>query len=387
MNVFSIHHNFARLAIAAGCLVIGTAEAAAQEVPDPNDPVGTTLVAAPNSFKSNQGPLPSVDAALSQAVENSPDVAAAKAKLALAEAELVSKRLEVSRQVLNHYSALNNFGTQSEALKAKLQAVTAMLDIEKQRYNAGVSADAQSEVIKRQAEIQELKSQLTQVAAQADAMGRELRMLLGSQPSAGDPRSPTSVTSPSAARRSQIPQGRVVEKIRAILDQTTDLGFADNPTPLKDVADYIAAKHNLPIYIHPSLDAAAILVDRTFKDVPLRYAFEGIQELTKGEVSFVVRDYGILVVPKDIAEQNDYASAIDFKAAPPARQPPAESVMSRGQSAAATGQPTTPRTTDAAPRFSRPNSEDPFGPPAKHSTDRAGGPTVKPSSATDPFGK
>ena len=212
-------------------------------------------------------------------------------------------------------------------------------------------------------------------------------MLLGSSPPPNDYRGTLSLSFSRARRSSQIPQGHVVEKIRLILDQLTELDFAGNPQPLKDVADYISNKHNLPIYIHPSLDAAAILVDRTFKDVPLRYAFEGIQELTKGEVSFVVRDYGILVVPKDIAEQNDYASAIDFKAAPPARQPPAESVMSRGQSAAATGQPTTPRTTDAAPRFSRPNSEDPFGPPAKPSTDRAGGPTVKPSSATDPFGK
>lgn len=312
MNSFSNRFRFARLAVALGCVAISARDAVAQEQPVKEDPVGTALIAGPNTFSSNQGPLPSLDAALAQAVENSPDVAAAKAKLALAEAELIGKRLEVSRQVLSSYSILNNFGAQAEALKAKLQAVTAMLDIEKQRVNAGMSADAQSEVIKRQAEIQELKAQLAQVAAQADGTGRELRMLLGSQRVSNDPRSPSSATSPGTTHRSQMPQGPVVEKVKSILDETTDMQFADNPTPLKDVADYIVSKHKVPIYFHPSLNGAAILINVNLKGVPLRYAMEAMQELAQGEISFVVRDYGILVVPKAVADDNGYVSAVDF---------------------------------------------------------------------------
>lgn len=292
MNPFITQFRFARLAVALGCLAIGTTQAVAQDQP------------------VTEGPLPSVDTALAQAIENSPDVAAAKAKLALAEAELSSKRLDVSRQVLNDYSSLNNLGTQSDVLKAKLQMATAMLDIEKQRLNAGTSAEAQSEVIRRQAEIQEIKAQLAQVASQTDATGRQLRMLLGSKPPS-DSRSPSSGTSAGATRPQQIPQGPVVDRIIRILDQMIDLQFSD-PQPLKDVLEYISAKHKLPIYVHPSLDASSILINLTLKDVPVRYAFESIQELAHEDVCFVVRDYGILVVTTDIAEQNGYVSAVDF---------------------------------------------------------------------------
>jgi hypothetical protein len=357
---------------------------------DVSNPLDTTLV-GPNPWKPDQGPLPTVDAAVAKAVEGNPEVAAARAKVALAEAELNAKRIEASRQILGLYSGLRSAEMQADMLKAKLQSASELLAYDKQKAEAGLTPGSTENVIKRTGEVNELKAQLTQNASTRDEIEKELRMLLGSSPPPNDYRGTLSLSSFSGARRSsQIPQGPVVEKIRLILDQLTELDFVGNPQPLKDVADYISNKHKLPIYIHPSLDGSEILVDRTFKDVPLRYAFEGIQELTKGEVSFVVRDYGILVVPKDIAEQNGYVSAVDFKAAPPARQPPAESVMSRGQSTSSSGQPTTRKPVsdhDAAPRFSRPNTEDPFGPPAKSGTDRAGGPAGKPSSANDPFGR
>jgi hypothetical protein len=395
MKAFDTSHLILRAASAILVAVI-TGSAIGQEnvqdnAWDVSNPLDTTLV-GPNTWKPNQGPLPTVDAAVAKAVEGNPEVAAARARVALAEAELNAKRIEASRQILGLYSSLRSAEMQADMLKAKLQSASELLAFDKQKDAAGMAPASTENVIKRTGEVNELKTQLTQNASTRDEIEKELRMLLGSAPSLTF-RSPAGATLALAGARhgSQMPQGPVVEKIRPILNEPTDLDFAGNPQPLKAVVDYISSRHKLPIYIHPSLDGSEILVDRTFKDVPLRYAFEGIQELTKGEVSFVVRDYGILVVPKDVAEQNGYASAIDFKGAPPARQPPAESAMSRGQSTNSTGQPTTskPAADHDAPRgsLSRPGSEDPFGRPASSSVDHGGGAANKQSSASDPFGK
>src|SRR5436190_12729071 len=72
---------------------------------------------------SAEEPLPGQDEAIARAVENHPDIIAAKAKLALAESELNGKRMEVSRQVLQGYSGLKNLEAQTSAIKAKLDAV------------------------------------------------------------------------------------------------------------------------------------------------------------------------------------------------------------------------------------------------------------------------
>jgi outer membrane protein TolC len=72
---------------------------------------------------SAEEPLPSQDEAIARAVENHPDIIAAKAKLALAESELNGKRMEISRQVLQAYSGLKNSEAQASAIKAKLDAV------------------------------------------------------------------------------------------------------------------------------------------------------------------------------------------------------------------------------------------------------------------------
>ena len=51
--------------------------------------------------------LPSQEQALARAIENHPDILAAKAKVALADADLYGKRMEVSRQVLGLYIQLS----------------------------------------------------------------------------------------------------------------------------------------------------------------------------------------------------------------------------------------------------------------------------------------
>jgi hypothetical protein len=64
--------------------------------------------------------LPSQDRVLARALENHPDIVAAKAKVALAEAELYGKHMEVSRQVLGLYGSLKRLELQADVSKAAL---------------------------------------------------------------------------------------------------------------------------------------------------------------------------------------------------------------------------------------------------------------------------
>lgn len=283
-------------ALLLGCLAIADIVAAQEDaVSDRTGPVSNAPVVGPNTYRSG------LDDLLARATENHPDVAAAKAKVALAEAELKSKRLEVARDIISLYEGMREQESTVKRCEASLSEFV--------KSNSRVpNAVSQEEIRRAQSDLEVAKTKLEHTASEL----HHVIGLIGEKSAANDPRSTASATSAAATRRSQMPQGPVAERVKSILDERTDLGFADNPTPLKDVADYIASKHKLPIYIHPNFDAGAIIVDRTFKDVPLRYAFEGIQELTQGEISFVVRDYGILVVPKVVADDNGYVSAVDF---------------------------------------------------------------------------
>lgn len=387
------------VALAATSVIIQRAGAQENPSTETSDPVGSALIGAPNTWRPSQGPLPSLDVALAKAVESNPEIAAAKAKVALAEAELNAKRIEASRQILVLYSSLKNAEMQADVLKAKLKSAAEILTYEKQRYESGTGSVSLDTVAQREAEISEIKGHLMQNSSARDEAEKELRMRLGSAPPPNDFRSSTGATASGGARRLQVPQGPVVERIKSILDETTDLQFADNPQPLKTVAEYVSDKHKLPIYFYPNLDPMAVTIDLNLKQVPLRYAMEAIQEVAQGEVNFVVRDYGILVVPKEIAEQNHYVSAVDFGRGEPSVNVPVKSVPhpiepprqgSNFEPAKSRGQPTNPKPAsdhDVAPRPSSSRPEDPFGPPAKSSVDRGSGPANKPSNTNDPFGR
>ena len=70
--------------------------------------------------------LPSQDEGLAGALENHPDIVAAKAKVALVNAELYGKRIEVSRQVLGLYGSLKKLDAQIDLSKSALNRSNAL---------------------------------------------------------------------------------------------------------------------------------------------------------------------------------------------------------------------------------------------------------------------
>jgi hypothetical protein len=277
--------------------LVASEQASAQQNPaaDVADPVGNALVAGPNTYRS------SLDDLIARAMENHPDVAAAKAKVALAEAELKSKRLEVARDIISLSEGMNEQVANVQRCESTLSELT-------NSVKKVPNSVPQQELRRAQSDLEVAKAKLDHTANEL----RHLTAVIAEKSTANDLGGRTSAPSAGTAARSQMPQGPVADKIKLALDERTDMEFADNPQPLKDVVEYISARHGFPhIYIHPDVPDTFV-IKTSLKDVPLRYAFEAIQELTKGEVCFVVRDYGILIVNKDAAEQSGYVSAVDF---------------------------------------------------------------------------
>src|SRR5262249_20926150 len=141
-----------------------------------------------------------------------------------------------------------------------------------------------------------------------------LRMLLGSQRASIDSRSPTSRDWDAATRQPQMPHGHIVDKIKKQMEVQTEADFRDNPQPVKDVLDYIATKHSIPIQIHPDVEelATTALFRFTLRDAPLLSVFQAIEDGTNGNVQFVLRDYGILLASRSAAARNGFMPLLDF---------------------------------------------------------------------------
>jgi hypothetical protein len=255
---------------------------------------------------SAEEPLPSQDEAIARAVENHPDIVAAKAKLALAESELNGKRMEVSRQVLQAYSSLQNSEALTSAIKAKLDAVHREFDALK---NAGAQVSA-TEVEQARAALQAQEAALVQAMLQREQTGKELRLLIGTTPTAA-----TNAGSPSKAATRQVPQGPTVDKIRwALLNNLTSVDVADQP--LSEWCQYITDKYQFPIQLHPDLkqtkDPATTPIGVTLRNVPLPAVFQAIEDVNNGKIQFVVRDYGILLVDHSQAQTSGFMPLSEF---------------------------------------------------------------------------
>jgi outer membrane protein TolC len=195
--------------------------------------IGLVIIGA--NRLSAEEPLPSQDQAIARAVEKHPDIVAAKAKLALAESELNSKRMEISRQVLQSYSNLKNFEAQASATKAKLEVARHELAA----TNGAGKAVAAIERDRAQAAVQEQESALIQLLLQREQIEKELRLLIG------NPEGPEKkIPSQASAAARQIPHGPIVNRIRSEMKNgRTSIEVPDQP--LGELLQYLSDKLGL----------------------------------------------------------------------------------------------------------------------------------------------
>ncbi len=187
------------------------------------------VLSAVGSARADEA-LPSQDQALARALENHPDIVAAKAKVALAEAELYGKRMEVSRQVLGLYGSLKRLELQADVSKAALNQSKAEFERLKSLLENG--KPEQSAKNKVAVEVQTAEAELVHAINQREQAEKELRLLIGTASPAANAK--TSNTATAVAR--QMPQGPIVEKMKIAQEKPIKLDFVE--TPLEEIMAY-----------------------------------------------------------------------------------------------------------------------------------------------------
>jgi predicted RNA-binding Zn ribbon-like protein len=213
--------------------------------------------------------------------------------------------MEISRQVLQAYSGLKNSEAQASAIKAKLDAVHHEFDALR---SAGKGAVSASEVEIARAAVQAQEAALVQSMLLREQTEKELRLLIGNKSAAG-----SSGGSQSKSVPRQIPQGPIVDQIRRAMGQRTSVDVAEQP--LTEWAVAIFDRYHIPIQFHPDLkntrDPTAP-IGLVMQDVPLPSIFQAIEDFNNGQIQFVVRDYGTVLMNREQAEKNGFMPLSEF---------------------------------------------------------------------------
>jgi hypothetical protein len=233
-----------------------------------------------------------LDAALNEAMDGNPDIATAKAKVKLAEAELNATQMEVTRQIVAKWterrSHLNVYNAMREANGKVAGSVNA---------NDLIAGGAALDRI--EADLRYLIGQPASRSLRTDSAGE------------GSPRetSKATLTLGKPAATVQLPRGPAVEKVRQALLAPAELNF--NEVPLQSIVEYLGVTHKINI----QLDKASVVEDTpitiNLKAPSLAAAFQAFDDQCP-DIKFVIRDYGILVTTPARAREQGYLSVVEF---------------------------------------------------------------------------
>jgi hypothetical protein len=228
-----------------------------------------------------------LDQALTAALETSPKVMAAKARVTLAEAELSSAQMDVARKIVQLWTDRQTKQlTYDNAILQSKQNPAA--------YPASLIIAAGAEVTQTEMELRCLIGQASAPAWQGAYSNSSLNNL---------------VTPEQPAKPLQLPRGPVVEKIRKALLSPTEINFTE--TPLAEMVEYLRERHKIGIQIDAGKVNADMPITVGLNGVTLGAALQAIDDLIP-DLKFVVRDYGILVTTPERARQQGYFPVVDF---------------------------------------------------------------------------
>ena len=258
-------------------------------------------------------PVPSLEALLSAGVENHPTVVAAKAKVALAEAELNSTRFEVSRQVI---ALRGEYDSRVQDLaKAEIGLRGAMLNLETAKTLRAQSTVSEKTLTDAELMLDEARSAVIDAKAKMTSLAMELHRLLKAatvhfaEVSREQPRTPVR----------PLP-GPVVQKMAAALDTIIpSLDFSE--VPLRDVVRHLEEVARVSITVDATSVPDDDCVSLRLKDVPLSAALQAIEDI-RSDMVFVVREYGLLATFSGKAEDEGYVRIRDLRSANPAAETP-----------------------------------------------------------------
>ncbi len=257
-------------------------------------------LAAIGSASAEEG-LPTQDQALALALENHPDIVAAKAKVALANAELYGKRIEVSRQVIAIYGSLKKLELQVDVAKAAMNRAKAAAET-----STGTVGEAKA-----------AEAELALASSQREQAERELRLLVGklSPVASRDSGERLGIATNAAVKARQAPKGPVVEKMKVALEKPIKLDFAE--IPLEEIMSYLTEKSGVSFSLQKRmLEDAGIGSDQPItirtNEVSLQAAIEAFED-NSSDLVFVLRDYGVLLTTKEYAEEHGYTPVLELE--------------------------------------------------------------------------
>lgn len=228
----------------------------------------------------------SLDKILATAMDNHPDIVAAKAKVALAEAELNATRLQVARQVITLWGEKNSRAVAVGKIQEEIDQTS---DRIKRKILIDNLYDARIKLEQAEAEIKFLTAKKTDIAPQSK-----------------ESRTPKPL---------QIPTGPIVDKIRSEFPtKTIEFEFVDQP--LDQVINYIADNIKFPILIdNAELSNAGIdsnmPITMKMGRTPILAAIQALQDKYQSiGLQFVIRDYGILLTTAEQAKQQGYCPVL-----------------------------------------------------------------------------
>jgi hypothetical protein len=239
----------------------------------------------------------SLDQLISTALESHPDIVAAKAKVALAEAELNAARLQVARQMIALWSEKKSQEAAMNGLQAQINNT--------------------NDAMKRT----ELSRNLDDARSKMEMTNTMLKFLMA-KPTAPVPVQNSTFPvlnnmwahmSPApAAKEILYPPKSVLEKTaKECFSQIIDVRFDD--TPLIAVIEYLANITKYPFFLDKkALSQFGIEVDMPISmnihKSPVPAILQAFEDQNQ-EMEFVIRDYGILLTTPEQAKEQGYYPA------------------------------------------------------------------------------
>jgi hypothetical protein len=209
---------------------------------------------------------------LDRALRIHPEILAAEAKVASANAELSRARFQIARELI---ALWNGWRVQSA-------------DIETLEGLASRGYVETRDLIAAKGELAEIEAQLSYLLGRASG--------------------PTTLrAAPLPAGPKQAPSGPVADAIHEALNQHAELEFIE--CPIKDVADWLADSCHGTFVVDPAV--ADLPVTLNIKGIPLGAVLQAVEACTPG-VRFVVCDFGILVTSDTSAAASTFISANEF---------------------------------------------------------------------------
>jgi hypothetical protein len=341
MRICKIDPGRLAVGVLAAALLAGTPPAHAQQGAGPQPPP-----AKPKDKEPTQGDKAPLEDLLAQALKDNPDIRVAEARVQKAEAELNRTRLQVMQKVAA-------FDAARKVARGKVALAEQELARLRQLKNSNLVSvadfrTAEQALIAAQADLETVEAEMPALLGkppqktlgertlpvERDVLLGGLKSLYASQ---REQESATAfgVRALAEAYRHEAAAsvaGSVAEKIRKALDKPLALDVKDRP--LSDVLEAIQDKAGI-IIRNPLLtrwkDANPKITLRLPEALPLRALLEAIEDEVPespsiGGIRFVVRSYGLLVVPTNAIPPGAVLMSQVAPAATDRTNPPSEDV-------------------------------------------------------------